>query len=166
MSTNKKLATVVINLSDVVAAGGVRQAIEAFCEQSDTVSCGVIGQSFATSGPGPGWSKNFGANDFASRAFEGGALAYIDADDGRVKRDLGGCYYTEGEWSDESEVYVECPDIEDAMEHPEFAAEMAESVIDHHHALSDVSAWKGLIEQIQAAADAFEDIDADDLPTE
>lgn len=192
--TSKKLATVVIDLSDVVAAGGVQEAIHAFCEKSDSVSSGVVGSEFSTSGPGAGWSTTHGVSDFACRAFEGGALYYCDATDGRVAsavavyRDADGDYWTsEGEdadsvseddvtydgsggyvlttpeWSAESEVYVECPIIEDALEHPEAAAEMARSVIDSHHALSDVAEWKRLVKAIQDAAEEFESIDADDF---
>ena len=176
---SKQAATVAIDLADVRRAGGVRAALAKACEESDSVSCGVIGSSFSTPGPGSGWSVNHGSNDYAGRAFAEGALAYVDLDDGRVKRaepaeegvlvalrDIGGCHYTDGDWTDESDVYVECPDEDDAIRYPALAAEMARSVIDYHHALSDVAAWRKLISAVRAAGEAFAEIDADDLPTD
>lgn len=182
MSATKTNAHLCLDLDDVRKAGGVSEALAAWCKESDTTTCGVVGQSFATSGPGNGWSKTFGRDDFASRAFEGGALYYLDTDDGKIKEalpvdgaeevdedddtiltDIGGCRYREGEWSDESEVELACPTIEDALEHPAIVAEMAQAVIDHHGPCSDRAAWKRLIESIRAAAEALEDVDADEL---
>lgn len=176
-----KSTSPVIDLDDVRRAGGVRQALLAWCENSDLVSGGVIGSSFSTSGPGSGWSRNHGVSDYASRAFEGGALAYLDVDDGRMieaepvreddadedtLRDIAGCAYAEGDWSDESVVKIECPDVEDAIEHPGLVAEMAKAVIAHHGAKSDRKAWAKLITAIRDAAEAIEDIDADDFDAE
>jgi len=173
---SKSTAHVTIDLDDVRKAGGVKQALTKWCEESDDTSCGIIGMEFATSGPGPGWSKTFGADDFASRAFEGGAMHYLDIDDGKLKSallaeegdedataDMGGGYFTEGDWTDESVVRIECPDVEDALEHPVLAAEMARAVIQRHGPESDVAEWKKLVEEIKSAADAFDKIDADDF---
>jgi len=176
MTLSSKKAHCVIDLDDVVAAGSVSAAIEQWAKDSDTTSSGVMGSAFSTSGPGSGWSRTHSADDFASAAFAGGALYYIDSSDGRLKGveeadendegaecDAGGCYYTEGDWSDESEVRLEVPEIEDAIEHPSEAAAMAKAVIDYHSHRSDTAEWKQLIEQIRDAADAFDGIDADDL---
>lgn len=180
----KKTAHLTIDLADVQRAGGVPQAIAAWCDESDDTSCGVIGPSFSTSGPGPGWSIQHDESDFAARAVEGGALYYIDIDDGRmiaaeevsedeqdedgewpadVIHDLGGTHSRLGDWSDNSVVRVECPSIDDALEHPAIVAEMAQAVIDHHHVESDCGEWRMLIESIRNAAEALEDIDVDDL---
>lgn len=255
MKTQKSTAHVTIDLDDVRRAGGVKAALAAWCEQSDDTSCGVIGPSFSCSGPGSGWQINHDESDYASRAFRGGALYYLDIDDGRligcesaedadetctyrdisadgqtwindlrgsdpgfpdvdparmtaeerdtlatylraddpsltddaqglssdvadeiealdaelpddVQRDMGGGLYREGSWSDESVVCIECPDIEDAMDEPPMVAEMAAAVISYHHPESPCRKWRELIEQIRAAAEALEDIDIDDLPSE
>jgi hypothetical protein len=181
-TTAKQKATVVIDLSDVVRASSVEKAIHKFCENSYTVASGIVGPAFATSGPGTGWSKQYGVSEWSREAFSGGATAYVDADDGRVLRtepwegqdnngqavyrDIGGGEYIIGDWSSESEVYVECPDIEDALEYPELAAQMAKSVIDCHHALSDTKQWRELICKIKDAAHYFYEIDDADLPKE
>lgn len=166
----------------------------AWAEGSDTTSAGAIGPEFSTSGPGAGWSTTHGVEEFASRAFDGGALYYLDVSDGRVKeavpvpdevevkrdedgnlvdedgeavqRDIGGCYYQEGDWSDGSEVRLEVPDLDDALEHPEVVAEMAQAVIDYHGPMSDRKRWAKLVRDIKSAADALDGIDADDLDAE
>lgn len=180
-ASGKKLATVVIDLDDVRKAGSVEDAIHEFCKHSDGVASGVHGMEFSTSGPGSGWSRTHGINEFSAVALSEGATAYVDATDGKaihsimpdddtdagdILTDIGGCEYVVGDWSDESEVYVECPDVEEAIENAALVAEMAKSVIDHHHALSDTKAWRKLIEAIQEAAEAFSGIDADELPSE
>lgn len=193
MTTTRK-AHLTLDLSDVRKAGGVEAAILAWAAEDDSTSSGVIGSSFSTSGPGSGWSRTHGASDFASRAFEGGALHYLDASDGRVKscsapvgeidedeetgdrtdedgntvlRDIGGCdYVDEGDWSEESVVCLECPSIADALEHPEVAAEMAQAVIIAHGPMSNRSEWAKLVRAIKDAAEAFDDVDADDVEGE
>lgn len=174
MKTQK--AHCVIDLQDVVAAGSVQKAIEQWAQDSDTTSSGVVGSAFSTSGPGSGWSRTHCADDFASAAFAGGALYYLDSTDGRLKgveeaeegddgaeRCEGGCYYTEGEWSDDSEVRLEVPEIAEAMENPYEAAAMLQAVIDYHRHRSDVVGWGELLVQIRDAADAFSKIDTEDL---
>ncbi len=179
MTATKSKAILTIDMSDVRESGGVANAIIDAAKKSDTVASGVVGMEFATSGPGPGWSKQYGVSEWSREAFNGGATAYVDADDGRVLRtepwegqdnngqavytDIGGGEYIIGDWSSESEVRVECPDIEDAIEYPETVAEMAQAVIDSHGPMSDRTAWADLIRKIKAAADAFDDIDADEL---
>lgn len=173
---SKKLATVIIDIDDVRKAGGVVAAIEKRANESSELAAGVVGMAFATSGPGPGWTKQYGPDEWSREAFSGGALAYIDAEDGRVRRaepaeewtpadqlhhDLGGGAYTVGDWSGESEVCVECPAEEDALEYPELVAEMARSVVKYHYDLSPVKDWKQLVEKIKAAAEALDDIDPD-----
>ncbi len=117
-----KSAHVSIELRDVHKAGSVEGALLAWAAESDTTAAGVIGSSFSTGGPRPGWSERYNADDFASRAFAAGALHYLDETDGRLKSkreadeddegaqpDIGGGYHTESGWSDESVVRVECP---------------------------------------------------------
>jgi hypothetical protein len=62
----------------------VSAAIEAACTDHDSIASGVIGPSFATSGPGSGWQRNYDASDYAERALSGdyGASSYIDSSDG------------------------------------------------------------------------------------
>lgn len=162
MTTAPKMIS--IDLDDVRWAGGVEQALHAYCEASDQVGSGVVGPAFSTSGPGPGWSRNHDASDFAARAMEEGVPYYLDTDDGRIAfapnrgQDI--------EWTDESMIRLECPDIDDAMEYPAMVAEMAQAVIDTHGTLSDRKAWAELVRQIQVAGEAVSDIDADDLEGE
>lgn len=82
MTTTK--AHVTLDITDVRKAGGIEAAIVAWAEGSDTTSSGAVGPAFSTSGPGSGWSKTHGADDFAIRAFGGGSLHYIDEADGRM----------------------------------------------------------------------------------
>jgi hypothetical protein len=157
-------AHVTIDLDDVRHADGqtIESAILAWAERSDTTASGTVGPAFSTSGPGPGpgWSQTHDASDFAERAVsdEYGALAYIDESDGRLAARPG--WTEEGtsgehelEWSDDSVVRIECPSIEDAIEHPAIVAEMVRSVIDYHGVCSDRKEWHDLIQQIQSASE-------------
>lgn len=173
-------AHISIDIHDVVKANGVKNAITNWCENSDTTSCGIIGPSFSTSGPGSGWTKNFSCNDYATRALQQGALHYIDVDDGKLisaeeveyEHDKeyviynDGRFYQLGSWSDESVIEIVCPEITDAIEHPELTAEMAQSVIDYHYPLSNTKEWKELIDNIHNLAEAFENIDSTKLTLE
>lgn len=166
------MITIKLDFEDVLRHGGVRQAIEAYCENSDEVACGVVGTAFSTSGPGSGWSVNHGATDFAARAIDPdhGALYYLDVDDGRLATaahgyDDDGSWDGEVSWSDDSVVCLECPDWDeiDTPSRIAVAVEMAKAVRDTHGAESDGKAWAELVRRIKDAAEAFVDIDADDL---
>jgi hypothetical protein len=194
VTTNKAHAT--IDLDDVRRAGGVYAALLKWAEASDTTSAGTVGPEFSTSGPGNGWSVTHDANDFARRAFEGGALYYLDESDGRLASAVrveqvepaegeagywtgddgeeygpddvthdgsGGWVLIDPEWSDESVVRLEVPDIEDAIEYPEIVAEMVRAVIDRHGSASDRAGWKKLVEDIKSAAESLDGIDPADL---
>lgn len=165
---NKAHAT--IDLDDCVRAGGVRAALQAWCDESDMTAGGVVGPAFGTSGPGSGWSRTHDEDDFARRALAAdyGAAYYLDTTDGRLAQmvdteDEGGETSQEVEWSDDSVVCLLCPEIDDAIAHPEMVAEMAQAVIDYHGPRSDRAEWKKLIQSIRDAADALADIDLDDL---
>lgn len=172
----KTTAHVVIDLDDVVSAGGVAEAIANWCENSDTTSCGVVGSSFSTSGPGNGWSVQHGPDDFALRAMIEGAMHYIDESDGRMcsaepaeeddedaYADMGGGWFTKGSWSSASVVRLEVPDAEDVLAHPQEAAAMARAVIDCHGEESDRASWAVLVRSVKEAATAMRSIDADDF---
>jgi hypothetical protein len=177
-------ARIAINIDDVRRAGSVSDAIEAECAASDTTASGVVGPSFSISGPGSGWSKNHGPDDYAIRAMEEGAEHYIDSDDGRMCSALPiydeeardedgdlldgvycseGIYFRVGDWTDESVVKVKCPDIDDAIKYPEIAAQMARSVSDHHYAESDRQAWKNLVAGIRNLSESFADMTLDHI---
>lgn len=187
MATETTRAHVTIDITDVVRAGSVPQAILAWAEESDDTSSGVVGPAFSTSGPGSGWSRDHDRNDFARRAVVGGALHYIDEGDGRmisaeevsdderdddgewpddVIHDMGGGHSRLGDWTDASVVRVECPSVEDAIHWPGAVAEMAQSVIGYHGPCSDRAAWRALLASIRDAAQAIEDTDIDDLEAE
>ena len=111
-----KTTRVMLDMDDIRKHGSVAKAIEAACAESDHLSSGVVGPSFATSGPGPGWSRDYGAEDYAGRALsaEHGASGYVDSSDGR----LATLEVDEDEdsesvvWSAESVVELEAPDQE------------------------------------------------------
>ena len=164
---------VVIDFDDVRKNGSVRRAILAWAERDNITSSGVIGQEFDVSGPGSGWRISFGVNEFAKRAIQEGALHYIDCDDGRLVsreawndipekcgwRDMNGEPFEVSDWSTESVVRIECPTLEDAVAHPAIFCQIVESVVEFHYPMSDVEAFRALIGQIRAAAEAIEDID-------
>lgn len=164
-----------IDIHDVVQAGGVRQAIEEWCRESDETASGVIGPEFATSGPGIGWTKYFTTDDFAERAAEYGARYYIDSSDGRMMtiirdpegtptiRDPEGTPVILSEWTPSSVVELICPDLDVAADHPKFFAEMAKSVVDHHFPHSNLKKWRELVTNIKELAEAIEYIDPSDF---
>lgn len=163
-----------IDLNDVRKHGSVRDALRHYCDESDTMACGIIGMEFATSGPGPGWCKHYDVSDFARRALEGdyGATAYLDIDDGRLAtraakdddEDDDQEDDFDVEWTDSSVVEILCPDIDDALDYPEQTAELMRALATHHDA-SDLDAWRKLVDEIaarkqlhDALADAIEGI--------
>lgn len=146
-----------IDIDDVRAAGSVSAAILAWADNSDEVASGVVGPSFSCSGPGSGWQRNHDETDYAARALgdDYGAVAYVDAYDGRVATlDEGGGVT----WSDDSEVVLDVPDGSDALRHPEALAQMAAALDTHSHS-SDCAAWRDLVESILAAAEKLEGIE-------
>lgn len=160
-----------IDISDVAKAGSVSQAIVAWAKESDTVASGVVGSTFATSGPGIGWTQNYGTAEYAERALSEGASAYIDEstglvlhsvhvddadDDAEILTDIGGCEYAVGEWSEESVVRLECPDEEDALANPKALGQMIEALVSHHSTRSDLWAWKVLVKKIEEAHEEIE----------
>jgi len=95
----------------------IKEAIEEFAEESDEFASGVVGPSFATSGPGSGWSQQFDVTDYAERALarEFGAVYYVDSDDGT---------YAELDedddvvWSEESCLDIDIPTVEEIVKYP------------------------------------------------
>jgi hypothetical protein len=147
-----------ITLGDVVESGSIEAAIESHCHESDRYATGVVGPSFATSGPGAGWSTQYGPADFARRAIEEGAEAYIDLDDGRVATlaDDGTI-----EWSEESVIEMVVPSIDEVAENPTEAAEMARGAFGLHACKSDRRAWAKLVESVRSMYESMEDIEVD-----
>lgn len=136
-----------ITIEQVAENGNsVSSAIEAACKDHDSIASGVIGPSFATSGPGPGWSRQYDVSDYAERALSGdyGASSYIDSSDGR-EATLG--EDGELEWSDESVIELVCPSLEEAMENKE-AYEAMLSTLTIHCDQTDLDAWETLEEHM------------------
>ncbi|OJY94413.1 MAG: hypothetical protein BGP25_05325 [Lysobacterales bacterium 63-13] len=99
--------SITITLRDVERHGSIRAAIIATCNEHDLYASGDLGgPTFATSGPGLGWSRQFDAMDYAGRALsdEYGAAGYIDAADGRMATL---CDEGEIEWTDQSVVSLD-----------------------------------------------------------
>jgi hypothetical protein len=120
-----------ITLSMIEEHGSIAAAIEAACEDHDTLASGIVGPSFSTSGPGAGWSRQHGATDYAARALEDGALGYIDSSDGRLAT------LDDGEvvWSDETVVTV----VDDREDVSEETMRLLEEAIDSGHVESEVT---------------------------
>lgn len=138
--------TISIDISDVSSAGSIDAALIAYCDRDGcTTACGVIGPSFATSGPGPGWTIQYDACHYAALALsdEYGATEYLDLSDGRLAT---GGYGEDIEWSDGSVVELVAPSIADALANPTVAREMAEAALDVHAARSDTAAWKRILD--------------------
>jgi hypothetical protein len=148
-----------ITIEQVVEAGNnVASAIEAACKDHDSIASGVIGPSFATSGPGSGWSKQYDASDYAERALSGdyGASSYIDSSDGREATldEL-----EELDWSDESVIELVCPSLAEAMEYPD-AYEAMIAALHLHDAETDPGPWNDLEERVDSQEKVQEIIDA------
>ena len=73
------------------------------------------------------------------------------------------CADDESGWSERAEVCFVCPSAHDAMTCPQQTAAMAQAVIDTYGECSDRAAWADLIDQMRAAGEAVENIDAADL---
>jgi hypothetical protein len=121
-----------ITLSLVDEHGSIAAAIEAACEDHDTLASGIVGPSFSTSGPGAGWTKQHGASDYAARALGGddGAIGYIDSSDGRLAT------MEDGEivWSEETVVEI----VDDGEDVSEETLALLEAAIEAGHVVSDV----------------------------
>ncbi len=163
-----------IDIDDVRKHRTVEAAIHAQCGEDSDHAAGVVGSSFSTSGPGPGWSRTHDECDFARRALSEGAQGYIDATDGRVATleeadeddDTQDCI-TDGSgdptlyhivWSEGSEIELVCPSEADALDNPAALAEMAKN-LEVHAKKSDIKAWKKLIASIRETSEALDDID-------
>lgn len=133
-----------INTLRKLSATSIADAIEKIAQEHDSIASGIIGPSFATSGPGPGWCKQYDVSDYAKRAMadDYGATSYIDSADGReaTLNDDG-----EVEWSDESVVEIEMPSVEEALENPDEFAILAKSAADY----GGKEEWEALIEKIE-----------------
>lgn len=133
-----------INTLRKLSATSIADAIEKIAQEHDSIASGIIGPSFATSAPGPGWSKQYDVSDYAKRALadDYGATSYIDSEDGReaTLNDAG-----EIEWSDESVVEVELPSVEQALENPDEFAILARAAAD----FGNKEEWEALIEKIE-----------------
>lgn len=134
---------------EMVAENGnsVSSAIEAACKDHDSIASGVIGPSFACSGPGSGWQRNYDVGDYAKAALSGdyGASSYIDSYDGREATLSDG---EELEWSDESVIELVCPSLEDALEN-QTAVDAMLDALTIHSAMTDQDAWDALEEKMQ-----------------
>lgn len=127
MSTNQTRYRITLSIGYVRTSRTVRAAILSVCDSSDYLASGVIGPSFSTSGPGSGWQRQHGSNDYARRALDDdyGARGYVDADDGRLAT-LG--EDGEVEWTEGSIVHARVPDRDEVDDHPDAAREMLDAV--------------------------------------
>ena len=142
--------TIKLTLAKIRKAGSIAAAIEAYCEEHYSIASGIIGPSFACSGPGSGWQRNFGVNDYASRALsdEFGARYYVDSEDGR-------CAELDDEdvvWSEESIVELEAPD-EDEIETDRETVEMMIEALDSGHCIEGPGDW----DEMRALVEVSED---------
>lgn len=133
------LDSITLTIRDI-GSDGIQEAIIAACESSDYLASGTVGPSFACSGPGSGWQRNFGASDYAERALsdEVGAAGYVDASDGRLAT-----LDDEGDvvWTDDSVVYLIAPTAEETDDDPETAQAMVDA-IDSEHCVEGDGDWR------------------------
>jgi hypothetical protein len=169
-----------IDLDDVLEFGSIENAIAGVCANryreilvADSSAMG--GQTFATSGPGSGYTQQFDSGDYARAAIQQDVAesgcnpsesSVIDPSDGRIghgvdNEDEEEDWSGEIQWEDESSVCVDCPSIEDAVGKPDIVAEMASAAIGIHYDHSDLEEWEELVTAIRKAADEFSDIDFD-----
>ena len=139
-----------ISIQDILDHGGIPSAIEAIASEHDSIASGVIGPSFATSGPGPGWSQDFGCNDYAARALadDYGACSYIDSADGREAT------LDEADdvvWSDESVVELIAPS-ESQIDAHRSTVEMMIAALDAGHCIEGRGDWDDVRALIEANA--------------
>ena len=145
----------------------ISAAIEAISEEHEEISSGVIGPSFATSGPGSGWSMKFDVNDFAERALSEGVLGYMDSSDGRVARREGD-YEDDNdgdiEWSEESELEVVLPPLSACVLHREdwnAFTEQAEKYMSER----DWKDWQDRIDLLENPGDVLNDLLSEESDT-
>ena len=159
------------NVATAVAAA-VRREGEIFVVDSGTMD----GQTFATSGPGNGYSQTLGTCDYAiagvRREMEctgcrPSEAIGIDPADGQIVRGKddfnAGEWIGEVEWEKTSRVDILVPDESESLNYPESLAKMAEAMVQYHHDRSDTDGWKSLISRIRKAAKAVADLDMDEL---
>lgn len=143
-----------IDLKDVVSAGSVAMAINAWAHGTENTA--------ASSGTAA-----------AVTAFNEGSMVYIDTNDGRACHqvpcdpdtegclmDIGGQYYTIGDWTEDSVVCIDVPTIDDALEHPDFVRSMWVSMRSYHYACSDFLAWKELMDELKKIEGAVQTLRA------
>lgn len=127
-----------ITINDIAEHGSISAAIEARCSESDTIASGVIGSSFATSGPGSGYQHNYDATDYAERALAGdyGASSYIDSYDGREATMQELSLMEDGsKCIDEGETLLVLVELEDdtwAIERQEKGGDPSPEVVSYH----------------------------------
>jgi hypothetical protein len=139
-----------ITLKDIQEYGSISAAIEEFAKKSDYVASGVIGPSFATSGPGSGWSRQFDETDYAERALkdEFGASSYIDSEDGReATLDENGDLV----WSEESVVDIEIPSFAEILENTDAWNEMNKSLAHYDVKNKELDILRKMVDGVDAA---------------
>jgi hypothetical protein len=142
-----------LDIHDIRRAGTIEQAIVAWARDQREIASGDADA----------------CNAAALAAMEGGARAYVDANDGKIIRaeavpegtdddiyhEIGGGQFVPSEWSDHSVIELLCPDDEDVMQYPEIAAAMAEDAIGQHSRESDQAAWRRLIQRMTRLVSAW-----------
>jgi len=143
-----------LDIHDIRKAGTIEKAIVAWGDDHPEIACGDAEA----------------CNAAALAAMESGALAYVDANDGKIVRaeavtdgtdaddirhEIGGDQFVVGDWSDHSVIELLCPDDEDVMQYPEIAAMMAEDAIGQHSRESDQVAWRRLIQRMTRLVSAW-----------
>ena len=139
-----------ITLKDIEEYGSISAAIEEFAKKSDYIASGVIGPSFATSGPGSGWSRQFDETDYAERALKDdfGASSYIDSQDGReAALDENGDLV----WSEESVVDIEIPSFAEILENTDAWNEMDKSLVHYDVKNKELDILRKMVDGVDAA---------------
>ena len=149
-----------ITIDDVIRSGSVVQAV--IDEMPDDIliadASAKGGQTFATSGPGSGWAREFTAYDYAAAAIKKDVAnsgckpsesRVIDPEDGRMGHgvdDRSG----DVEWEDESSVLLFAPTLNEAAVHIDAFEKMWEKR--DSYSVENSKAWDQLAEKIKALA--------------
>ena len=149
-----------ITIDDVIRSGSVVQAV--IDEMPDDILIADAsargGQTFATSGPGSGWAREFTAYDYAAAAIKKDVAnsgckpsesRVIDPEDGRMGHgvdDRSG----DVEWDDESSVLLFAPTLDEAAVHIDAFEKMWEKR--DSYGVENSKAWDQLAEKIKALA--------------
>ena len=138
------ITTITIDINDIAEAGNkIHQAIKTKASTNNIAVCDesiTNGQKYRWK-----WDRDEVIDAYAESAFFAGAEIAIDKYSGRVARREPGGEFDEYDWSDYSEVFIQCPTPDQAADKPDTFIAMLRGFKYHQY---DVIAWRRLVKQI------------------